>query len=92
MVGLCEVRWKYFGGHQTKEGHVLYYSGEIDKHTNGVGLIFNKTSKNCVLEYQPVSSRAISIRLRAAPFNITVLNTGLCSNKLNYKGSKVIDP
>ena len=62
-----------FEEHQTKEGHVLYYSGEIDKHTNGVGFLVNKTIKNCVLEYQPVSSRAISIRLRAAPFNITVI-------------------
>ena len=64
MVGLCEARWKNFGEHLTEEGHVLYYSGEIDKHTNGVGLLVNKTIKNCVLEYQPVSSRAISIRFR----------------------------
>ena len=73
MVGLCEVRWKNFGEHQTEDGHVLYYSGESDKHTNGVGFLVNRTIKNCVLECQPISSRVISIRLRATPFNITVL-------------------
>ena len=73
MVGLCEVRWKNFGEHQTEDGHVLFYSGESDKHTNGVGFLVNRTIKNCVLECQPISSRVISIRLRATPFNITEL-------------------
>ena len=73
VVGICEVRLKSLGEHLTEEGHVLYYSGEIDKHTNGVGFLVNKNIKNSVLGCRPVSSRAISIRLRATPFNITTV-------------------
>ncbi|XP_068224983.1 craniofacial development protein 2-like [Palaemon carinicauda] len=45
----------------------------MDKHTNGVGFLVNKNVKNSVLGCRPVSSRAISICLRAAPFNITIV-------------------
>ena len=73
VVGLCETRWKNLGEHLTKEGHKLYYSGELDKHARGVGFLVNKNIKDTVLGCCPVSSRLISIRLRAAPFNITVI-------------------
>ncbi|XP_068248003.1 craniofacial development protein 2-like [Palaemon carinicauda] len=73
VVGLCEVRWKNYGEHLNEEGHVLYYSGEMDKHTNGVGFLVNKNIKNSVLCCHPVSNRAISIRLRAAPLNISIV-------------------
>ena len=73
VVGLCEVRWKNLGEHQTEEGHVLYYSGDFDKYIHGVGFLVNKNVRNSVLGCRPVSSRLISIRLRAAPFNITVI-------------------
>jgi len=73
LVGLCEVRWKEHGEHHTDEGHMLYYSGEQDKHINGVGMLVNKNIKNSVIGYYPVNSRLMAIRLRAAPFNITVI-------------------
>ncbi|PIK50011.1 putative craniofacial development protein 2-like [Apostichopus japonicus] len=73
IMGLCEVRWKNSGVHLTDEGHVLYYSGEPDKRINGVGFLVNKKSKNSVMGYCPTSSRLITIRLRATPFNITVI-------------------
>ncbi|XP_072047121.1 craniofacial development protein 2-like [Amphiura filiformis] len=73
IVGLCEMRWKNFGEHQTEEGHVLYYSGELDTHANGVGFLVNKSIKNAVLGCCPVSSRIITIKLQAAPFNITII-------------------
>ncbi|XP_068206279.1 craniofacial development protein 2-like [Palaemon carinicauda] len=73
VVRLCEVRWKNHGEHLTEEGHVLYYSVEMDKHTNGIGFLVNKNIKNSVLGCRPVSSRAISIRLRAASFNISIV-------------------
>ncbi|XP_072033407.1 craniofacial development protein 2-like [Amphiura filiformis] len=62
-----------FGEHQTEEGHVLYYSGELDKHANGVGFLVNTSIKNAVLGCCPVSSRIITIQLQAAPFNITII-------------------
>ena len=73
ILGLSEVRWKNSGEHHTDEGHILYYSGEPDSHTKGVGFLVNKDCKHSVLGYCPISSRLITIRLRATPFNITVL-------------------
>ena len=73
VVGLCETRWKTFGEHLTDDGHVLYYSGEMNKHINGVGFLVNKSIRNSVLGCCSVSSRLITIRLRASPFNITII-------------------
>ena len=72
LLWLCEARWKNAGDVQTDEGHVLYYSGEENRHTNGVGFLVNTSIKNTALGCQPVSSRLMTIRLRAKPFNITV--------------------
>ena len=73
VLGLCEVRWKNSGEHLTEEGHILYYSGEPNKRTSGVGFLVNRKFKNTVLGCCPISSRLITIRLRATPFNITVI-------------------
>ena len=43
------------------------------KHEYGVGFLVHKDVVDAVLGCQPVSSRLISIRLRAAPFNITII-------------------
>ena len=29
IVGLCEMRWKYFGEMSTGDGHKLYFSGHL---------------------------------------------------------------
>lgn len=73
LLGLCETRWKDFGETTTDEGHLLFYSGETDTHRNGVGLLVHKDIKASVLGSRPISSRLISIRLSATPFNITVI-------------------
>ena len=43
------------------------------KNEYGVGFLVHKDVVGAVLGCQPVSSRLISIRLRAAPFNITII-------------------
>ena len=73
IVGLCEMRWKNFGEMSTDDGHKVYFSGEEGKHEYGVGFLVHKDVVGAVLGCQPVSSRLISIRLRAAPFNITII-------------------
>ena len=73
IMGLCEMRWKNFGEMSTKNGHKVYFSGEEDKHEYGVGFLVHKDIVDAVLECRPVSRRLISIRLRAAPFNITII-------------------
>ena len=57
----------------TDDGHKVYFSGEEDRHEYGVGFLVHKDVVDAVLVCRPVSSRLISIRLRAAPFNITII-------------------
>ena len=73
VLGLCEVRWRNFGETTTQDGHKLYFSGKEDRHENGVGFLVHKDTVNTVMGCLPISSRLITIRLRATPFNITVV-------------------
>ena len=73
VLGLCEVRWKNFGETTTQEGHKQYFSGKEDIHENGVGFLIRKDTMNAVMGCQQVSSRLITIRLWATPFNITIV-------------------
>ena len=73
ILGMCETRWKNSGEVQTDEGHKLYYSGEDDRHANGVGFLVHKSIQSAVLGCQPISSRIIAIRLRAKPLKITII-------------------
>ena len=43
------------------------------KHEHGVGILVHKDIMNTVMGCRPVSSRLIAICLRAAPFNITIV-------------------
>ena len=72
-MGLYEMRWKNFGEMSTDDGHKVYFSGEEGKHEYEIGFLVHKEVVGAVLGCQPVSSRLISIRLRAAPFKITII-------------------
>ena len=71
ILGFCEMRWKNFGETTTVEGHKFFLSGKEDKHEHGVGFLVHKDIVVTVMECRLVSSRLITIRLRAIPFNIT---------------------
>ena len=73
IVGPCEMRWKNFGEMSTEDGHKVYFSGEEERHEYGVGFLVHKAVVDSVLRCRPVSSRLISIRVRSAPFNITII-------------------
>ena len=73
ILGLCEMRWKNFGETTTEEGHKVFFSGKEDKHEQGVGFLVHKDIVNTVMGCRPVYSRLTTIRLRAVPFNITIV-------------------
>ena len=75
ILGLCEMRWKNFSEPSTEEGHKVFFSGKEDKHEHGVGFLVHRDIVNTVMGCRPVSSRLITIRLRAVPFNITTAQT-----------------
>ena len=67
------MRWKNFGETTTEEGHKVFFSGKQDKNEHGVGFLAHKDIVNTVIGCRTVSSRLITIRLRAVPFNITIV-------------------
>ena len=73
LLGLAELRWKSFGETSTEEAHKVYFSGKKDKHQHGVGFLVHKDIVNTVMGCRPISSRLITIRLKATPFNMTVI-------------------
>ena len=80
VLVLCEMRWKNFGETKTEERNkvvgfvvVVFFSGKEDKHEHGVGFLVHKDIVNTVTGCRPVSSRLITIHLRAVPFNIATV-------------------
>ena len=73
ILGLSEMRWTGSGVTTTEEGHKVWYSGDEEKHQHGVGFIVNKDQVNSVISCRPVNSRIISLRIRAQPLNLTVI-------------------
>ena len=73
ILGLCEMRWKNFGEKTTEEGYKVFFSRNEDEHERGVGFLVHKDIVNIVMGCRPVSSRLITIRLRAVLLNITIV-------------------
>ena len=83
------MRWKNFGETTTEEGHKVFFSEKEDKHEHGIGFLVHKDIMNTVIGCRPVSSRFITIRLRAVPFNITVVQA--CSLTSDYDDNEIED-
>ena len=66
------MRWNNFG-ETTEEGHKIFIHGKGDKHEHGVRFLVHKDIVNTVMGCRPVSSRLITIRLRAVLFIITIV-------------------
>ena len=64
---------KYARETSTPEGHRLFFSGREDRNEHGVGFLIHKDTVNAIMGCRPVSSRLITIRLKASPFNITII-------------------
>ena len=73
ILGLCETRWENFSETTTEEEHKVFFSGKEDKHEQGVGFLVHRDIVNTGMVCCPVSSRLITICLRAVPFNITIV-------------------
>ena len=81
-LGLCEMRWKKFSETTTEEGHKLVFVFSVERSSQG--------NLNTVMGCRPVSSRQITIRLRAVPLNITVVQAYASTsdnddNKIEWK-------
>lgn len=73
FLGLSEVRWKGIGELRTTSGHHFIYSGNPNSHINGVGLLLSNNMKKALMEYNPISERILTARIRSKYRNITVI-------------------
>ena len=67
------MRWKRSGEIPADGGHRVYFSGKEDKHEQEVGFLAHKDIVKSVIGCHPISSRLMTVRLRASPFNITII-------------------
>ena len=74
ILGLYEMRWKKSGEIPTDGSHRVYFSGKEDKYEQGVGFLVHKDIVKCVIGCRPISSRLMTVRLRASSFNITIIH------------------
>ncbi|CAH2235409.1 jg13268 [Pararge aegeria aegeria] len=72
ICGISETHWKD-SDHFLTETNVVYFSGNHDNSRNGVAMIVPKSSRHCVLGYEPVSDRVMSIKLKASPVNLNII-------------------
>ena len=73
VIGLCEVPWKNFGETSTPECHRLFFSGRQDRYEHEIEFLIHKDTENVIMGCRPVSSRLITIRLKASPLNTTII-------------------
>ena len=72
---------------KNRQGHKVFFRGKEDKHEHGVGFLVHKDIVNTVMGCHSVSSRLITIRLRAVPFNITIIEADTL--KSDYDDNKI---
>ena len=73
ILGLSEMRWQNFGKTTIEEGDKVFFSGKEEKHEHGVGFLVHKDIVNTVMGCLSISSRLITILLRAVLFNFTIV-------------------
>ena len=73
LCGLCEVRWEGQGHFTTLEGHTIIYSGRTTQGRSGVAIWVHKKIFGSILGYEPINDRILTVRLKAKPRNITVI-------------------
>ena len=72
LLGISELHWTGNGYFQSKE-FIIYYSGHDNTHRNGVAFIASKQMAQAVEGFSTVNDRIMTIRIRAKPINITVV-------------------
>lgn len=73
IVGLSETRWRDCGDHTTKNGNTLLYCGKPNKCEGGVALLLTREIKRSLMEWNPVSHRILTARIRTRARNVTIV-------------------
>ena len=78
IVGLCEMRWKYFGEMSTDDGHKVYFSGEETDMSMGLDFLAQGRSGCCLRMSASLQQTDIDPR-ESSSFQYHHY-TGLCTN------------
>lgn len=74
ILGVSESRWTGSGRLTTSTGETVLYSGRDDhQHREGVAIILKKGVEKSLIEWKPVNSRLMKIRLRGKQINTTII-------------------
>lgn len=74
VLGISESRWMGSGKQKTHTGETVLYSGRNDnQHHEGVAIILKKGIEKCLMEWKPVNSRLMKVRLRGKHINTTII-------------------
>ena len=72
LLGVSEMRWSSCGQVQIDNFTVLY-AGHDKLRRNRVAFIMNRHASRCMLGYNVVSERLISVHLQAKPVSLTLI-------------------
>ena len=80
ILGLSECRWPGNGKFTLRsENKVLLFSGTHKGGYEGVGLLLDKITNNCLIEFEPINGRILRARFQTKYFKINH-HTSICSN------------
>ena len=72
VCGLSETHWTQ-SGEMTIVEHMVITSSDQNRNYQGVGLIISKNLRKSVMSYNAVSSRIVTIRIKARPANMSII-------------------
>ena len=73
ILGISETRWSGSGHFVSDDGHTVFYSGGERRGSRGVAFIVDKSTAKCVLGYNPISDRIMTLRVQSRPFNVSLV-------------------
>ena len=74
ILGISECRWTDSGDMKTASGETLLYSGRRDgQHREGVAVMLKKGTERCLLQWKPLSSRLMTVRLKGRHTNLSII-------------------
>jgi hypothetical protein len=74
ILGISESRWTGSGKIRSSTGETVIYSGREDnQHHEGVAIILKKGAEKSLMEWKPINSRLLKIRIKGKQINTTII-------------------
>lgn len=73
ILGLSETHMRGTGFYKTSRGHTVYFSGPDNESSKGVAISVTPEIDKCVLGYNPVSDRIITLKLNTKPCRMNII-------------------